>query len=107
LWYQAAWEGSKAPSLRPSRCPLVVHLAAPLKRDSTMATMNVHPTVQKYLTILSHALNTAVREYGWLGTNVVNTVSRPPLPPGRVRYLSDEERSRLLQEWKKSQNRYL
>ena len=36
-----------------------------------MATMNVHPTVQKYLTILSHALNTAVREYGWLDTNMV------------------------------------
>jgi len=75
-------------------------------RDEIQKT-SAPATVQKYLTILSHALNTAIREYGWLSTNVVNTVSRPPLPPGRVRYLSDEERSRLLQECKKSQNRYL
>jgi integrase len=64
-------------------------------------------TVQKYLTILTHAMNTAIREYGWLDQNVVTMVSRPPLPPGRVRFLSDEERSRLLIECKNSQNRYL
>jgi len=64
-------------------------------------------TVQKYLTILTHALNTAIREYGWLDQNVVTTVSRPPLPPGRVRFLSDEERSSLLIECQNSQNHYL
>jgi len=64
-------------------------------------------TVQKYLTILSHALNIAMKEYGWIDRNIVTTVSRPPLPPGRIRYLSDDERSRLLQECKQSQNRYL
>lgn len=64
-------------------------------------------TVQKYLTILSHALNTAIREYGWIDHNVVTMVSRPLLPQGRVRYLTDDERTRLLQECKKSQNPYL
>jgi len=64
-------------------------------------------TTQKYLTILSHALNTAIREYGWIDHNIVTTVSRPPLPQGRVRYLSDDERTRLLRECKKSQNHYL
>src|SRR5438309_6202518 len=64
-------------------------------------------TTAEYLTILTHALNTAIREYGWLDQNVVTTVSRPPLPPGRVRFLSDEERSRLLIECQNSQNRYL
>ena len=64
-------------------------------------------TIQKYLIILSHAFNIAIREYGWLDHNPVNSVSRPPLPQGRIRYLSDEERARLLHECKKSQNRYL
>jgi integrase len=77
----------------------------PLRNERSMITAPA--TVQKYLTILSHAFNTAIKEYGWLDANVVNTVSRPPLPPGRLRYLSDEERSRLLQECQKSQNPYL
>jgi len=75
-------------------------------RDEIQKT-SAPATVQKYLTILSHALNTAIREYGWLDTNVVNTVSRPPLPPGRVRYLTDTERTRLLQECHNSQNPYI
>jgi len=64
-------------------------------------------TIQKYLVILSHALNMAIREYGWLDHNPVNAVSRPPLPQGRIRYLSDEERTRLFHECQQSQNRYL
>jgi len=77
-----------------------------LLRDALKET-SAHGTVQKYLTILSHAFSIAIREYGWLDQNVVTTVSRPPLPPGKVRYLSDEERSRLLTECKRSQNQYL
>jgi len=64
-------------------------------------------TIHKYLVVLTHALNIAVREYGWIDTNVASTVSRPPLPPGRVRFLTDEERSRLLLECKRSKNQHL
>src|SRR5262249_40764106 len=39
--------------------------------------------------------------------NVASTVSRPPLPPNKVRFLADEERSRLLTECRKSQNKHL
>jgi len=64
-------------------------------------------TVVKYMTILTHALNIAVKEYEWVEKNVASTVSRPPLPPGRNRFLTDEERSRLLEECRKSKNRFL
>jgi hypothetical protein len=46
-------------------------------------------TVCKYLTILSHALNLAMKEYDWLDYNVVKAISRPSLPPGKVRFLDD------------------
>ncbi len=64
-------------------------------------------TVVKYLVLITHSLNIAVKEYGWLDKNVASTVSRPSLPPNKVRFLSDEERSRLLDECKKSQNKHL
>src|SRR5262249_25656960 len=47
------------------------------------------------------------RDYDLIETNVVNLVSKPSLPPGKIRYLSDDERSRLLQECQRSRNHYL
>jgi len=61
-------------------------------------------TIHRYLNMLSHVLNTAIKDYDWLETNVVSTVSRPALPPGKTRYLTDEERQRLLLECRKSKN---
>jgi len=48
-----------------------------------------------------------MKEYGWVHQNVASTVSRPPLPPGRVRFLTDEERTRLLEECRNSKNHFL
>jgi integrase len=61
-------------------------------------------SIHRYLSVLSHLLNTAIRDYDFLENNVVHQVQKPPLPPGRVRYLTDEERSRLLVECRKSKN---
>ena len=111
----------KTPETQRSQRPVVVFwsekLGHKLLQDITkadivalrnaLAKTAAPATIQKYLVILSHALNTAIKEYEWLDTNVVNTVSRPPLPQGRMRFLSDEERTRLLQECRKSQNTYL
>jgi integrase len=52
-------------------------------------------------------LNIAIREYEWISTNIAATISRPPLPPPRQRYLSDAERSRLLAECRRSINQHL
>ena len=61
-------------------------------------------TICKYLTILNHPLNTAIKDYNWLETNVVSLVSRPSLPPVKMRFLTDEERCRLLRECERSKN---
>jgi len=64
-------------------------------------------TIHRYLNLLSHVLNTAIKDYDWLNDNVVAKVSKPPLPPGKTRYLSDEERQRLLSECRRSKNHLL
>lgn len=53
-------------------------------------------TVNRYLAALSHALSLAAREWGWSDDNPCRKVSKLKEPRGRVRYLSDDERKRLL-----------
>lgn len=64
-------------------------------------------TVDKYLKNLSHVFSTAVNEWEWLESNPMKKVKSPKLPRGRVRYLDDDERFRLLQACKESSNRQL
>ena len=53
-------------------------------------------TVNRYLAALSHAFTMAVKEWAWVDMNPVRNVRRPREPRGRVRFLSDDERERLL-----------
>ncbi len=53
-------------------------------------------TVVRYLAALSHAFTVAVNEWGWLEDSPMRQVRKPKEPQGRVRFLSDEERHRLL-----------
>lgn len=53
-------------------------------------------TVVRYLAALSHAFTVAVKEWGWLDSNPLAKVTKPREPRGRVRYLDDDERTRLL-----------
>jgi len=64
-------------------------------------------TIDKYLKNLSHAFNVAVNEWGWLEDNPVKKVKSPKLPRGRVRFLDDDEREKLLQACKDSSNDWL
>ena len=61
-------------------------------------------TVRLYLHALSSALRVAVCELYWLQDNPMARVSKPSPEPGRVRYLTDEERPRLLAECQASHN---
>jgi integrase len=64
-------------------------------------------TVKCYLNTLSHVFTLAVREWQWADRNPVLDVSRPQDPQQRVRFLSDDERRRLLDACKESKNPYL
>ena len=64
-------------------------------------------TVNRYMAALSHVLAIAVKELRWLPDSPMRDVSKFKEPKGRVRFLSDEERDRLLQACRDSDNRYL
>jgi integrase len=53
-------------------------------------------TVVRYLAALSHAFTIAVKEWGWVEDNPCRKVTKPKEPRGRIRFLSDDERERLL-----------
>jgi integrase len=64
-------------------------------------------TVRRYLAALSHAFTLAVKEWHWTEDNPVLKIAKPKEPRGRVRFLSDDERQRLLTSCKMSCNPYL
>lgn len=64
-------------------------------------------TVNRYLAALSHMFTIAIKEWGWLEDNPIVKVNKLKEPRGRVRFLSDEERSRLLKACQQSPSQYL
>lgn len=64
-------------------------------------------TVVRYMAALSHVFTIAVREWEWLEDNPMRKVTKPKESRGRVRFLSDDERTRLLKACKVSSNPYL
>lgn len=64
-------------------------------------------SVVRYMAALSHAFTIAVREWGWLEDSPMRKVTKPKESRGRVRFLSDDERMRLLKACKESVNPYL
>lgn len=63
-------------------------------------------TVNRYLAVLSHAFSIAVNEWQWLTESPIKRLKQKE-SNGRIRFLSDDERDRLLQACKESKNRYL
>lgn len=82
-----------------------------LKTIESITTHNGQPksasTLNRYLAVLSSALTFAVKELGWMRENPAFKVSRRAEPKGRVRFLSDDERNRLLTEIQKAPNPFL
>lgn len=64
-------------------------------------------TVVRYMSALSHAFTIAVKEWGWIENSPTSKVTKPREPRGRVRFLDEEERQRLLEACKVSSNSYL
>jgi integrase len=53
-------------------------------------------TVARYLASLSVCFTYGIRDLGWIEENPVKDVTKPKLPRGRVRWLTNEEREKLL-----------
>jgi integrase len=64
-------------------------------------------TVIRYMAALSHAFTIAIKEWGWLDDSPMRKVTKPREPRGRVRFLSDTERTIFLNVCKESNNPYL
>ncbi|MEI6270545.1 MAG: site-specific integrase [Methylococcaceae bacterium] len=61
-------------------------------------------TVVRYMAALSHAFTIAVNEWQWLEISPMGKVKKPTEPRGRVRFLDDEDRIKLLEACKESPN---
>ena len=64
-------------------------------------------TVVRYLASISHAFTVAMKDWQWVTDNPVSKISKPRQARGRERYLSDDERERLLAACRASSHRYL
>ena len=56
------------------------------------------------MSALSHAFTIAVNEWQWLDDTPMRKVKKPTEPRGRVRFLDDNERAKLLETCKESKN---
>lgn len=72
------------------------------KKISETPRYRAPATVVKFLAALSNVYTKAEKEWGWIEGNPVRKVEKPKLPRGRVRFLSDDERERLLEACKQS-----
>ena len=64
-------------------------------------------TVNRYLALISHVFTTAVKEWQWMEINPVMQISKPKESRGRTRFLSDEEREKLLNTCRSSESVFL
>jgi integrase len=79
------------------------------KKDAATgeATKRTGSTVNRYLAALSVALSHGVKELQWLERNTMERVTKPAESKGRVRFLSDDERTRLLEACRPHADLYL
>jgi integrase len=77
-----------------------------LKRTSKTGKPFSADSVKKYFGVVQNVIKYAVNEWQWLEQSPLRDrrVEMPELPPGRVRYLDDQERERLTAACKESAN---
>ena len=102
LWWKARLGYCIVADITPA---LIAEHRDMLRRDPTPRhTRRSNATVNHYLAALSHVFTIAVKEWHWYDDNPVHKITKPRLPRGRVRFLSDEERLRLLAACQTSRN---
>lgn len=75
-----------------------------LSGKTPRGTQRSPATVVRYMALLSHVFAIAIKEWNWADLNPVLQVSKPKEPPGRIRFLNQDEIQRLLDACKASSN---
>ena len=102
------WRKELGPYLLVDLTPAMVGKVRDKLANSTTPRGPMQPaTVVRYMAALSHCCSIAVKEWGWLDANPVQKVTKPREPRGRVRFLSDDERARLLDACRQSSRKEL
>ncbi|WP_218814173.1 tyrosine-type recombinase/integrase [Rickettsiella endosymbiont of Dermanyssus gallinae] len=78
-----------------------------LEEKTKRKELRTPATVNRYLAALSHVFTVAIKEWSWVEENPLLKITKPKEPRGRVRFLSDEERPRLLEACKASDSKIL
>ncbi len=87
---------------------LIVECRDKLSTEPTPRGEQRNPaTVVRYMAALSHAFTIAVNEWQWLEDSPMRKVKKPKESRGRVRFLDDDERTKLLSVCKESSNTWL
>lgn len=98
-WIEAELGAYLLFDLTPAR---IIEARGRLEKKVTRGKRIEPATVNRYMAALSHALNIGMREWGWLDDNPMRKIAKLREPRGRVRYLSDKERTTLLEAAKAS-----
>lgn len=105
LWWKQELGHCLLSDIKPS------HIAQ--KRDELLSQNTFYKkprsstTVVRYIASLSHAFSIAVKEWDWIDENPVCKINKPKLPQGRIRFLDESEKKRLLETCKQSNSAYL
>jgi integrase len=88
--------------------PLIVECRDKLGSEITpRGNIRSPATVVRYMAALSHTFTIAINEWEWLVHSPIRTVTKPIEPRGRVRFLDEAERQKLLETCKKAPNKLL
>ncbi len=79
------------------------------KRDKLLTgeKKRSNATVNRYMTALSHAFTIAINEWEWVQDHPMKKIAKLPEPRGRIRFLDEDERKRLLEACHDNENLYL
>jgi integrase len=87
---------------------VIVECRDKLANETTYRGTQRNPaTVVRYMAALSHAFTIAVNEWQWIDDTPMRKVKRPTEARGRVRFLDEFERARLLTACQESSNKTL
>jgi integrase len=77
------------------------------KSKSARAKLRTPATANRYMVALSTAFTMAVNEWEWLQDHPMRGIAKLPESRGRVRFLDDDERGRLLEACRQINSKHL